>query len=693
MNPPAPDAAPRWYEWLVLAAGAVAAVVGLAGLTLALVGAHRSWAAVGAVVPAGVVWLLWRRRSVGHRRRHAPSDGGTGADPRPTMRGAHAAAAAALLIALGFTLWAAWAPSHHVLIDRDPGAYSATARWLARDGGLTVPARAGGLEDEELLRVDGLGVYDVGDGEVQFQFTHATAVLLAVAYDTAGPGGLFRAPALAGGLGLLALYAVSVRVLRRPWIGLLPPLLAATCLPLVYVGRDTFSEPFAFAMIWTALLAGLVAVERGAAYLWAAAGLVTGTAMAIRPDLLLAGAAFGPLLAAWVLGAQDPAARRRRGVGVATGMGFTAAAAGLGIVDLVTSTGEYASRHGRQVALGGALAAGSTVATALVVQWVRSGATRRDSVTRWAARAATPAGALVVAAGLAAWWVRPRIQVATGAEPVDLIAALQAMAGVAIEPTRRYGELSMVWVSWYLGPVALVAAIAGLGVAVRRIARGRASAGLAAVLLLALVVGGATLWRPSITPDHIWAMRRFVPVVLPAFVVLAALPVSLLAGRFDPPRWRVVAATVLGAAMVVGTVTATWPVRQLRAQHGYRAVLEEVCALAGPDASVVVVGAPEASVLAQPLRSWCGLPVASARRGVSAEQLGPVAEDVRARGRTLVVVAGDESELAGAPGAGPVRTTSVVADHLAPERTLLRPPARYSPVESGWSLAVRRVED
>ena len=44
-----------------------------------------------------------------------------------------------------------------------------------------------------------------------------------------------------------------------------------------------------------------------------------------------------------------------------------------------------------------------------------------------------------------------------------------------------------------------------------------------------LLFGGLIyLWRPSITPDHIWVMRRFVPLVLPAFLAMAGLAVAWL---------------------------------------------------------------------------------------------------------------------------------------------------------------------
>ncbi len=194
-----------------------------------------------------------------------------------------------------FTAWAAWAPSHHVLINRDPGSYATTARWLARDGGLDATARAGGLQDEQLLRADGFAVYDVGDGRVEFQFTHLSSVALAAAYDVGGPGAMFRLPAAVSGLGLLAVYAVAARAARRRFVALAAPALLAVSLPVVFVARDTYSEPFAFALLWSALAAALLAADRDGPWGWVLSGLLGGAALAARPDLVLTLVVLGPL--------------------------------------------------------------------------------------------------------------------------------------------------------------------------------------------------------------------------------------------------------------------------------------------------------------------------------------------------------------------------------------------------------------
>jgi 4-amino-4-deoxy-L-arabinose transferase-like glycosyltransferase len=674
---PAPT--PRWFELGILAAAISLCATGLVGLALALLGRFRPWPALVVGIAVGLTGTVWADRRRG---------------PVAVDRSAHAAAGAAVVVALVFTVLATWAPSHHVLINRDPGSYTATARWLERDGTLEAEAATGGLHDEDLLRVDGFAVYDVGGGDVQFQFTHLTAVVLAVADAVGGAGLMFRVPGLLGGLGLLAVYAVAARTTRRPWCALLAPALLGACLPMLYVARDTFSEPLALALVWSAVLVGAVAAERDDAVWWSLGGLLLGGAIATRTDVALVAAGLAPVLVIHVSSAADRATRGVRARGLVAAAAGTSVGVLAATVDLVWFSGEYVDLHGGDVATLVALAGLSLVVSVVAAAvWQRS-ARLRAAVERRRPTLAALGAAVVALAWLFAWWVRPHVQAARGPDEVPLVAALQRAAGVAVDASRRYGELSMTWLGWYLGALGLLLALAGTTWAVWSVLRGRARGEVAAVAAMGLAVGIVIVWRPVITPDQVWATRRFVPVVLPAMVVMGSLALAAgAATTFGSSRARRSVVAAVGVLAVIGAAVTTWPVRELREQHGTLAVLESACALAGTDASVVVLGAPESDTLAQPMRSWCGVPVAVAREGVSAADLGPVRAAVEAEGRTLVLVSSDAAALGVAADDPSVQRTAAVLDERRPERTLLRPPSRYGDGDVGWSLAVRRVAE
>ncbi len=83
-------------------------------------------------------------------------------------------------------------------------------------------------------------------------------------------------------------------------------------------------------------------------------------------------------------------------------------------------------------------------------------------------RIAVLAGCVLVLGMVGAWAIRPAIMHFSGA-PNALVAPLQKGAGLPVEPTRTYAELSVVWLSWYLGPVTIALAIFGAAVMLSRI--------------------------------------------------------------------------------------------------------------------------------------------------------------------------------------------------------------------------------
>ena len=139
-------------------------------------------------------------------------------------------------------------------------------------------------------------------------------------------------------------------------------------------------------------------------------------------------------------------------------------------------------------------------------------------------RVAMVLGAATVVVLAAAWFVRPLVMTDRGtANP--LVGLRQEAQGLAVDPTRQYSEESLRWISWYVGPLTLALAIVGAGILVHCALVRRQPAEI--VLLLFVAFAGAIyLWDPSITPEQMWAMRRFVPLVLPACFVLAGVTIG-----------------------------------------------------------------------------------------------------------------------------------------------------------------------
>jgi hypothetical protein len=161
-----------------------------------------------------------------------------------------------------------------------------------------------------------------------------------------------------------------------------------------------------------------------------------------------------------------------------------------------------------------------------------------------------------------------------------------------------------------------------------------------------------TLWRPGITPDHPWADRRLVPVLLPTIVIAATAVVawSVRWAQRRLPATLLVLATVTGVVALFGPpLVATAPLATQRTEAGELGVVRSVCAALRPGDAVVAVDNRGFNEWPQVVRGVCGHPAASLRTGGAAlppEQLrasvARLGSLVAARGGRLVLLASGE---------------------------------------------------
>jgi hypothetical protein len=388
----------------------------------------------------------------------------------------------------------------------------------------------------------------------------------------------------------------------------------------------------------------------------------------------------------WVVAGRDGerSARRAavRAAAIAAGVMVVVA-----LVDLVAASSTYMrildSRLWMLLALLGLTALGCAVAIGNAA-WIRDRVTRLSPLRN---RTAWVLGATVALWLLGLWFVRP----ALSAAPED-----PAVPG-ATDPW------TFVWMQWYLGTPTVALAVAAMVVATYRFVVGRLHAAL--VPLVALVAGTGALywWSANIRPDHVWATRRFLPVVLPGLVVLACVAVSWVLQHLDSARVRSAVALVAGAAIVVPPLLVTLPAPLMARQRAVVDVVEEACALLGDDAAVLVVGGIDRLVLPQALRSWCAVPVATpvATDGLlTPAEVEELAADVRQRGRRLFVVGSDPEAVAEVlpVGATQTRTGEIISTRRL-EVAFERVPNRYMTDDERlllggpYSLGVAAVPD
>jgi len=657
---------PRWLRALAFGAASAIVAFGAVGLAAAVAGIYRTYL----VFPLGIV--AWAAL-VALARPLLVAPGTTG-------RSAQTVSAAAVLFVGGMSLWGIRHASQHVLINRDGGAYTNAGRWIALHGNLRVVAAVGPFAHQPGISFQSFAMYANKSGTLSFQFAHLLPALLAEAHGLGGDRLMFASTPLIGGAALLAFFVAAWRLLRNPYVALAAVVSFAFLLPEVSFSRDSYSEIPMQLMLFTALW---ILTDLGVFLLPRVifvVGVLLGMLQAARIDALVSLTGVAVLFALMWLRAG---VRDRRRVALSAGACAIGLVPGivLGFSDVTLRSNQYLRDLKGNVKLLGALMVASVLFALIVVVVVPPIARRVRAVP---ASIGWIAAAIIAAAGFGLWLVRPAVQHLHGAAN-PLVGGLEQAAHITVDPTRNYAERSVVWLSWYAGPIALAAALVAAALLVRTLVRGRMWFTLAGIALLT-PSSAVYLWKPNISTDQIWVMRRYLFSALPLVTLLAfGLVAALL--RFAPsgvPRF-----VPVGAAVVIGTIAVAYPistvapVRNIAEQRGDLLAVRDACHIVGSDAAIVLLQGPAGLLFRwapQTPRGWCNVPVAvmpitTSNRGAL---LGQLAASWKKAGRTLWVIADAPAAIyAAIPKAASVRTVPTVINPYLLERTLVRRPSHY----------------
>lgn len=582
----------------------------------------------------------------------------------------------------GWSWWGVATAGQYVVVERDPGFLTLEAWWLTSHASSRIPVGPA-LPGAVAGASAGTDGFTVHGGVLLPQGNSTLPALLATVGWAGGPAAVLWANVLVGVVAIVAVHAVARRLVG-PWWSLLAAAGVAFALPMLAFTRSAYTEPLVLALTFGGMAVLIGARERPSAGAFALAGGLVGAAAAARIDgaLVVAGAALG--LACVVLAAGEPAERRRLARYAALALAVMGGIGALGLVDLVLLSPDYLAGLSSRLAL---LLAG-TAALLVVVATVLD-SRLRDRVRAWLVRhrhALGTAGQVAVVLAFALLASRPLWLTAHGAAAgspaAQGIAEVQAADLLPLDGTRTYDERTLTWLAWYLGWPTLVAAAVGAVLVVRRIAvRGD----VAAAVLASMAVAGSALYlvAPAITPDQVWAVRRLLPVALPAAAVLAVVAVAAAAQR-RRWFWRVPAALV-AAGMVAVPVSTWFPVAAHRELGGQLSLADGTCTALqriGATRVVWVKSAPWKYLAT--LRVVCGVEVVEFTDNPSRDQLAQVA---RAWGGTPVLLSEDPTPLGFDPNTVPFAPNVVVTQW---QRRISGPPTTVltrNDAVWAWSLA------
>lgn len=625
------DAAPaqaetgsRALRWLCAAPElAAASVAGFSLPTLILLLAgHLDWAIAW---PIGLVGAALAARVAGR-------------SPEPASRELARWTGAALGLLVVWALVNMFFTAQDLYGHRDPNTYNLAGRWLVDHPSLRILTHPELFGSPAGYTDEAAGFSDSGHGVLSAQGNHLLPVLLGALGRVLGTGGLLKINVVFGALALFAFYSVARRVVG-PRLGLLVLAASAVSMPVLYVSRDTFSEPLALLF----LMGGLGLLHRAIRFArlldYGLAGFVAGCSAMVRID------AYAALLALIAVGAVLLA---RAPAGGRAGIGRRVAALGIaGLVPTVVgwvdvsslSPAYYADqRHAiLQLAVGALLL---TVLGAVVVLavWHSSLGPRLASM-RWRWRFARWVSWLVPAVFA---FLASRPLWMTGHGPMTLyLIQVQREAHVGVDATRSYNEQTVTWQALYFGPLTVLFAVGGYVLLLRRWLRERDWSQLG-LLTMGLSMSALYLWTSQITPDQPWAARRYVPVVMPALLIAAAVAIAWIRPRWG--RWGRRAAVFAAVVLVGYPLGVSIPAFAIREEVPQLRQVEAVCRRIGPSAAVVETDQAAGYGYGQTVRSYCGASSISLI-DPSAGQLARMRASVLAQGRTLYVLATDPSGL------------------------------------------------
>jgi 4-amino-4-deoxy-L-arabinose transferase-like glycosyltransferase len=538
-----PRARPQ-LDWIELGFIVFVLSAGLAlwcGLVLAWLG----WFSLGLVtlilgMAALVSWVVaWRRGAIRSLRRDLA---------RPTR------AEAALIGLLAVLSVIYFRPHEFILGAADAGVYVNMGTHMARSGELLIddpliaqldpsfyPVFFREQQPNTLTRyyyLPGYFVSDIVPGQIIPQFYALQAVSIAILTAIGGvPLGLLATP-IWGLAGIAAVYFFARNLFDRR-----VALLAAVLLGAVILQNWFSRYPTAEVLTQANLFAGLYALNRvlqrnEPQRSWGVlAGLWLGLIFLARIDMILVLAVLPVLL----LGL---AAARRWSPGLTS---FTAVFGVLSLHSVVhavmfawpytynTYRGAFSTVLGRNGVIW--LAAGLVGISVLFrgARWInRLDDQRRNQLGQWLSRALI---AIVIGGAVYAYFLRPVIEPA--------VTANYWYSGQQIPITNRE---NLVRIGWYVTPLGLLLAVLGLCLLIWR------ERSLAARVFLAIGLLSTVVYVYNIlnNPHHIYAMRRYVPVVIPAMMIWGAYGLTAISrARWRGARW---VALLLGLAWLGGMV-------------------------------------------------------------------------------------------------------------------------------------------
>jgi hypothetical protein len=544
-------------------------------------------------------------------------------------------------------------PSEYLMGGRDPGTYVAGMALIARTGGiayvdpvvLSIPR-----EDVSLFyrtpesgvpawgRFMGMPLESPETGRVVPEFFHLFPSFGAYLFEAMGVRGALAAPCLFGVLGTLAVFFTWRRVFGTP-VALVAALLLAVNVIQVWFARYPVAEPMSQFLLFLALWAFALWEERGATAFGLLAGAAFGLCLLVRIDNVLLAVPLGLYLLV----------RRAH-------RALTWSRARAVVLPLLLLAGHavfHAAFWSRKYLLSvlrrpyweqpvwvWAAAIAVVVAALLAVHRLEPRLVRWMEAHGPLLRRAVSAGVVVLA--LYAYFLRPLLSAWAGADgnTSPPLAHRGWLLAFGFHRLAAHDAQSLVRLGWFVTWVVLALAVAGFVLLVRR---------WQSRWLLPSLLGSTYtlfyLYKIRIYNDYYFAMRRFMPVIVPWVLALAALALVALWARGRIGR---IASAALTAAVAALFLRDTLPLVRYRDWNHSVRFVDDLARRFGPQDVVIFEQPRSVHLLSLPLWAVHGVNALElARFNPDPARLQHLAEAWHGRYRNLYFVHTYSTDLCG----------------------------------------------
>ena len=517
---------------------------------------------------------------------------------------------------LGLALVLQARPTEYLLGGRDPGTYVAAMAVIARTGGiaytdpgvLSIPR-----EDVELFfREPAAADYNWGrfmgfplerpeTGRVVPEFFHLFPAFGAYLFQAMGVKGALATPPIFGILGTLAVFFAFRRILG-PAPALLAALLLAANVVQVWFARYPVSEGLSQFLVFTAFLAVARWERSRAAVFGVLAGIALGLSLLVRIDGVLVAAPLAAYLlvrrARGDLDAQ-PAAAVLLPFG-ALGLHATLHAALFARKYVVSIATRPYWRQPVEVWL---VAVVTLAALGLALYRFGPRLVRRAEAHQETLRAGITLALVLLA--LYAYFLRPALSAWAGADWNDPARAVTfgrgLLGALGFTHLAAHDAQSLVRLGWFVTPLGIALGVLGLLAMVRDWRREYLFP-----VLTALAFSAFYFYKLRVYNDYFFALRRFVPVILPCLLGFAAYGLGRMAA---PGGWRRLAAAGMAVGLGASYLRQTAPLARYVDWKGSVRFVADVARRFGPDDVVIFEQKQSIHLLSLPLWAVHGVNV------------------------------------------------------------------------------------